>query len=271
MQKELELKEIQQETLGLLRKIIQICDEIHINYFVAYGTLIGAARHKGYIPWDDDFDIWMTRPEFDKFVDYCKTNAAALLPYKLFDFENSPGYPYGIPRFCDTRFRMETAAHNVSLGLFIDVYPLDGLGKNISRAKRKILPRENLWKKCCRFQRAKKYYKSAHLLVNIPNYLVYLFSYLFPMAFYLKKLKNLSKMYSFEDSDYVECYTWEEPFCPKPKECFMDYEYLEFEGIKVKAPKNYDKLLRDIYGDYMVMPPVEQRKPAHNYKIYRNV
>ena len=67
----LTIEEIHEGTLIILKKIIEICDKINVNYFIAYGTLIGAVRHQGFIPWDDDLDIIMLRPEYDKFVAYC--------------------------------------------------------------------------------------------------------------------------------------------------------------------------------------------------------
>ena len=269
MDKELSLEEIHRETLGVLKKLIQICDDIHINYFLAYGSLIGAVRHHGYIPWDDDMDLWMTRPEFEKFVKYCETNAEALLPYKLVSYKNTEGYPYGIPRFCDTTYRMETKAHNVELGTFIDIYPLDGLGHDVREAKKKVFLPAKLWKKLNKFKRSKRYIRSASFLLNIPNYLIYIVSRLFTNRFYLDQLNNLTKTYSVEESDYLECYTWADLYRPKLKECFMGYELLDFEGIKVKVPKGYDKILRDMYGDYMKLPPLEQQKTHHNYRLYR--
>ena len=86
--KELSIEEIHEGTLGILKKIIEICDEINVNYFLAYGSLIGAVRHGGFIPWDDDLDIVMLRPDYEIFNQYCLKHERELYPFKLINRKN---------------------------------------------------------------------------------------------------------------------------------------------------------------------------------------
>ena len=83
--KELSIQEIHEGTLGILKKIIDICDKVGVNYYLAYGSLIGAVRHGGFIPWDDDLDIVMLRPDYEVFCQYCMKHERELYPFKLID------------------------------------------------------------------------------------------------------------------------------------------------------------------------------------------
>ena len=84
--------EFKQYELGTLAKLDEICCENNIKYFVAYGTLIGAIRHKGFIPWDDDADVWMPRKDYDKFIEFCINNENLISPYKLAHYKNNSNY-----------------------------------------------------------------------------------------------------------------------------------------------------------------------------------
>ena len=127
--KELSIEEIHEGTLGILKKIIEICDEINVNYFLAYGSLIGAVRHGGFIPWDDDLDIVMLRPDYEIFNQYCLKHERELYPFKLINRKNEKKYPYNIARFNDLRYRdIYENVQEYDSGMFIDVYPLDGAG-----------------------------------------------------------------------------------------------------------------------------------------------
>ena len=95
-QKELSLDEIHKVTLDTLKIIISICERMKINYFLAYGSLLGAVRHGGFIPWDDDCDLIMTRGDYEKFISYCKENEDSLKPFCIMDESSVADYPYGI-------------------------------------------------------------------------------------------------------------------------------------------------------------------------------
>lgn len=93
---ELTIEDIHSVTLKLVEKLIQICDDVGVNYYVAYGSLIGVVRHKGFIPWDDDFDVVMLRDDYETFCDYCMRHQDDMKPYKLFTRKNEENYPYNI-------------------------------------------------------------------------------------------------------------------------------------------------------------------------------
>ena len=104
---ELSLQEIQKGSLEILRIVAKICDKQGLIYYLAYGTLIGAIRHKGFIPWDDDIDIWMPRNDYKKFIEYFIKHKDELKPYELFSVYNNVDYPYEISRISDNRYVLD--------------------------------------------------------------------------------------------------------------------------------------------------------------------
>ena len=127
--KELTTREMQEVSLEILHTIASICEKQHFRYALIYGTLIGAVRHKGYIPWDDDVDIMMPRPDYDRLLHYLKENIADYPHLKVFNREECLEYPYMITRISDQRYRIKMENEkSFGLGVFIDIYPYDGLG-----------------------------------------------------------------------------------------------------------------------------------------------
>lgn len=275
MEHPLTLAEIHGGTLELVRKIIDICEKLGIGYCIAYGTLLGAVRHQGFIPWDDDFDITMLRPDFEKFSAYCAARAEELKPFCLLSRKNTADYPFNIPRFCDLRYRMETdSVPDAGMGMFVDIYPLDGINRNFA---------ENRWKKQSIYTLYKKYLVSEVALAHqktfttsstrawrtLIRYPLYCYAHLRGDGYFIKKLEKLQNLYPFDRCEYVGLNVWDDGFYVMEKALFQEPETLIFEGLRVKAPRDYDRVLRQCYGDYMRLPPEEKRQPHHEYRLYR--
>ena len=270
-EQELTLKEIHEGSLVILKKIIEICDKIHIDYYLAFGTLLGAVRHKGFIPWDDDMDIMMKRKDYDLFCEYCKKHENELYPFRLMNYHNTKGYPFAISRFCDLSYRMEMEDGNdYGMGMFVDVYPLDGRGTKprefINKyldVKRKILSLGLYYsyEKCIVPQYGniiKRFLRNAFCIL----------ARMLKTQFFINGFEKMARHYSVEESLYISCVIWEKTR-PQNKKWYEDVVYLDFEGIKVKAPKGYHNILKRSYGDYMQLPPEEKRVPYHQYKLFR--
>ena len=269
--KELSIEEIHSGTIEIIKRFINICETNKYTYFTAFGSLIGAVRHKGFIPWDDDFDVYMFREDYDRFISYCIKHEKELYPFKIYSRKNIKGYPYNIARFCDMRYKLVSInSSNVdNMGMFIDIYPLDGAGngKYISTklfsAKNKVL-----------ISLANKAGKNKLIL---PKSRIHQITY--PVAYYvskmigLKRLLNLlekqGKKYKIKDSNYIANLVWTTCPTPLPKKWFSEIDELKFEDITVSVPKGYKKLLTLIYGDYMKLPPEKDRRAQHEYKLYR--
>lgn len=272
--KALTLSEIHEGTLIIVKKIISICEEIDINYFVIYGTLLGTIRHKGFIPWDDDFDIMLFRQDYDKFEEYCLKHEEQLYPFKLVGRKNTVGYPFTINRFCDLRYKMESDTYpDVGMGIFVDIYPFDGIGNDIEQIKKEFKYRFKFLSKGAVFSSIKKFPRSEKgLLVNIANHIFYLFAKCIGPNFFLNRLENLKLRHSITESKYVSCITWSSTkLLIFDKNLFKEYILIDFEDLKVKVPIGYDKILKILYDDYKKLPPENKRTPRHEYKIYKKI
>lgn len=269
---ELSIDEIHNGTIIILKEIIRICDELDIKYYLAFGSLIGAIRHQGFIPWDDDLDIIMLRPDYDIFCNYCLKNAASIQPFKLISRENEKKYPYNIARFNDMRYKaIYENIQDYDSGMFIDIYPFDGIKEMTDseirylNKKRDLFIKMILWSADERFEPSKhnKWYRS------FIKYIARKYSKLKGSEYFLNKMDKFRLLYPYDECDYVAEMVWDIQTVPCKKEWFGEGTFVKFEEIMVRAPKDFDSFLKKYYGDYMKMPPLDKRVPTHGYKLYK--
>ena len=270
----LSLQEIQKVSLDILKFVAKICEDNSIQYYLMYGTLIGAIRHKGYIPWDDDVDIMMPRPDYIKFLQYAKTHKEEFGHYEIFNRETNKNYIYGITRVSDSRYKIiEEGRTNYGIGIFIDIYPYDGLGNESTEA---LLTLKKTRKYCDKIvgiihpQQQKKHYKNikefySSIYHKIKNKIL-------GVNYYYKKLDKLSTKYSYDESTFVGPVIW---FFSQPQKVLFrrslfgnNYKHI-FVDREFNIPIYYDNLLTQEYGDYMTLPPEEKRTGHHDYKAYK--
>ncbi len=254
---ELTLHELQQVSLNLLLDVHQFCDAHKIKYSIAYGTLIGALRHKGFIPWDDDIDIIMMRDEYERFIKIYQDDYYKLIPGK--DLANH--YHVVISdNSTQLVFNKNTANdYFYKGGLWVDVFPIDSVPDKTSEY-RSLMRKIHLM---AGLEQASQYKKNIYR--TLPYYLLKPFSGLFG-----KKALDLILSYNNKSTSNVanlSLYYLNYPSFPaKYMDVFVD---VEFEGVKFKAMKHYDEFLKGIYGDYMQLPPLEERIPRHAYSVYK--
>lgn len=248
----------QEIILKILIEIKKICVNHNIKYFLAYGTLLGAVRHKGFIPWDDDIDIVMFREDYEKFLSIADKELPEY--YKL----RKPGdkdYPFYFAKIDDmrtTKIEQSTIKSKYKSGCWVDIFPIDGRPKN--KCARKIYDLNFIlkWFVCC--------IKTRNLSDNASSSKIKKYLYKHGKTTDIRKLicrfERYCKKHSVNSSNYVSLDEIRHIRSIKKKYYEEQTEY-EFEGEKFTSVKDYDGYLRFIYNDYMKLPSEEDRQP-HN-------
>ena len=271
---ELSLNEIQQETLKNLKFLDSICKKLNINYFLAYGTLLGAIRHNGLIPWDDDIDIMLLRKDLEILISYFNEHKNDFGSFKICTRTNTKNYTASIPRFVNTDFIYESDysyEKKYELGTFIDLYPLDNATNSESG--------------CHKLGKKVRFLNKLYIISKNPDNgkkgLKKLFRYV--TAFFINLIWDKNFDFDAHLADFLDKKTSDSdkyvsilydrtrnPYCDAfPKIFFSKPIHHNFEDFSAPIPENFDSILKTLYGDYMQLPPEDKRKPHHNYKIYR--
>lgn len=262
-----DLKEVQSIELRILDYISEVCRVNNLTYFLAGGTLLGAVRHKGFIPWDNDVDISMPRPDYDKLIQILRKENNSR--YRLYHIENKNRYYYTFAKIVDTNTVLNELARDTTIdgmGLFVDIFPVDGINDN-DECARQQLHFINKWS-----------YKIAMSVTSSEGLTLF------------RKLKHCFWYNLFHIIGRERCFNYvnntmkKTPFgttkrvvstygLRKEKEiidysCFASTVELEFEGRKYSAPVGYKQYLTQMYGDYMKLPPIEERVAPHDVEIY---
>ena len=257
-----DIKIIQDKILSILKEFINICEENNLTYYALGGTLLGAVRHQGFIPWDDDIDIGMLREDYEKF----KKMAPNLLPSNL-SIVNNP-LNLDITQLVDKNVTIKFI--NAESNVFIDIFPLDGYPEKGSFAAKLHSSRVLFQRMLCKISildllEDKDRGTIENLIVKISKTLR--IQKLLPKDALVKNLHKLIQKYDFKTSPYVGNvlgrYREREIV---PSEYFKEPVSLIFEDTMINCPTKYKKYLSEIYGDYMKLPPVEDRV-AHNIEL----
>ena len=267
--KKIGLDEIHMITLDLMDQFHNFCEENNLVYVLNNGTLLGAIRHKGFIPWDDDFDVMMPRKDYDRLFALLENKCDGR--YRLITRGNTPNYYNGIARFCDMKYIYQTEldVKQYEQGVFIDVYPLDACGKDEEETEKVHLPVRKLNAKYIMYCNKTSLSSKARTLLRIPYYYYLHFRY---GKNFGKNIEQMTRdiIYShFNDhSEYVGMY-WENKDFRLYQRNWMDKrEMHDFEDRKYWISSEYDAVLTTQYGDYMTPPPQDQRIGNHSYSIY---
>ncbi len=268
-EKPMTMQEIQFVSLGILKKISEVCESNGFRYTLAYGTLIGAIRHKGFIPWDDDIDIQMPRPDYNRFLRYMVEHPIDNI--KVFNHKYVKGYPSGISRICDMRYKLvEKVTKSCDLGIFVDVYPIDGLASSYSEAKEVYGETDILRANLLRF--INKELGFAYLLSKFmsPRYMLSgLILRLRGLSSVQSELEKTASRHPFSECEYVGIPNWNWIRLVYKREWYEKYVKVQFEDSYFWASAYYDDILKAEYGDYMQLPPVEKRIYHHGYMVYK--
>lgn len=268
---ELNLTEIQQAALSVLLDLVEIIDKLELHYSLAWGTLLGAVRHKGFIPWDDDVDIMMPRPDYDRLMSYCLNNKNELIPYEMINIYSNPGYVYVLSRFSDTRYTIDYKnVRDYGLGIFVDIYPVDGLGTTYNEAQYYI-KRNAFNRRLAKLVETDYFIKSPNgLIKTMCKFPLYLLAKSIGRSKLIESIDKSCAKVNYDTSKFVGIPTVEiEDKYIIPREWLEDYTTLLFEGHSFSVISRYDSFLTQRYGDYMKLPPENERVAHHYYSAYK--
>lgn len=243
--------------LNILSEIHNFCKANNIQYSLAFGTLLGAIRHKGFIPWDDDLDIMMTRPNLERFVKEYKGNNQ----YEVFTNTDNKCLVYGFARVQDKTTCSYNGRRKMP-GVNVEIYPIDGVPSSDTEA--------------LDFYKGIEDFKSKEKKVILIYHLMVKYG-LWPFhktPFFIKGFINdyhdYGTRYDYKTSNHVAL-LFGNPYKFKKfeKSIFERVVEVPFENKLFNVLIDYEVVLKAFYNDYMQLPPIEKRVPAHGVRYYR--
>lgn len=261
----IQIDELKRIELEIMDEIDRICKENNIQYYLFGGTLIGAVRHKGFIPWDDDIDICMLREDYDRFESIM--NSTKNEKIRLFTSRNTPGYFHPWNKVCAIGTEViEPGVKPIKgLGVFIDIFPMDNT-PNSTIATRVLQVRLYFNYKLKWYSSLKEYVESNNVIKNLVGKIMFSHARRFPPEKYARRMDKLSprglKAKQLINSMGGGVSVYSSGIFDKAIIC-------DFEDREFPIPSGYDELLRVLYGDYMTLPPVEKRQGGHQVTAYR--
>ena len=262
--------------LDILKAFMQICDRHGLRYYCCAGTAIGAVRHHGIIPWDDDIDVIMPRPDYDRLLEIAKVEDFG--KYEIISPYSDPTYPLFFSKLSDrTTTLIEERERPCVIGLYVDIFPLDATDDDVEKAKMLKAKYTKIINRLNAVSTHNSFGEYIHLLTDTKEWGRFVIK---TIAFFcrskvrrylLAQMEEISHRYDYDKARNVQVYTgsygYKEIF---PKEWLGEGKMFPFEDIEVPLPQEYDKYLRHFFGDYMQFPPVEQRVEKHN-RAYVNL
>lgn len=268
--KELNKNEIREIQLEILKKSVDFFEENELKYFLCGGTLLGAVRHQGYIPWDDDIDLMMPRPDYEKLKKIFSIEGFSLIDY------NTKGQNYNLPFIKiqkEGTILKELPALKLEMGINIDIFPIDGFPND----KKELELHIDILKKFINkiLFKNSNYSKQSHsvwwksLISKISYFFKRLSTNFYSNRNISKRINKIAGKYVFGTENQSGIAVWGygiKEVCPTG--VFKETTEVLFEDRKYKSPKDFKTYLTCIYGDYLKLPPEKERVPHHNIKAF---
>lgn len=252
-----DIRPVQLRVLDILLAVDQVCRKQNLRYYIIAGTLLGAIRHKGFIPWDDDLDIGMPRKDYEKFMSHAKEWMPEY--FEAINGQNDPEYPLSFAKIQDARTTLIERKHlKYTGGIYIDVFPLDGVPNN------KLV---QIW----HFTRFAYFNKMLYFIFRDPykhgkgsgSWIPLLARRMYTKAGLQQKLKKMMTKYDFDTSDFI-CDYDDGRKGILPKKVMGNPTAILFEGKEVWGLADPHAYLANKYGNYMEIPP-QNKQRQHNF------
>ena len=263
-QTDYDLHDLQQRLIPIMETLFRVCAEHNLRCYLWAGTFLGAVRHKGFIPWDDDVDLGMPRPDYDILMAHASEWVPA--PYEIIGPHVTLDCPHRFAKIIDSSTTLlERPDFLYPEGIYVDIMPIDGMTSDEAERHRHMKA----------FRRAKKMlffssrdpYKHGR---GLQAWLGVLYQKLFPQTKSQDRIQKIMRKYKFDDCDMTVEYDFNERAI-LPKSIYAETKMYEFEGRQFPGVADYDAYLGHIYGDYMTPPPPEKRAQHKFYYLDFNM
>ena len=255
-----EIKSLQNIQLEIALEIKRICEIKNIDYFLKSGSLIGAIRHNGFIPWDDDLDLGMMRNSMDAFI--IAFNEIGNENYSLQSMDTDIHYGFDHIKIMkkDTLYLESGNLNNLKMnGIFVDIFPFDKVPS--SKIKQFIHKKSTyFFKSALLIRSGYKPYEGRTKVVQARNSIISLFIHLLPRSFYVMMTKLTTRFFNDNETEFVTNFA---NLYAYKRSIFEGRQDFKFENEVLKGLKNYDEYLTFVYGDYMTIPPKEAQVTNH--------
>ena len=259
--KEMSFEETKQVELEILKHFAAFCDANGLRYFLAYGTLIGAVRHKGFIPWDDDIDVWMPRPDYNRLLEIFNSQNGR---YRVVNpYEKISRHTFA--KIIDTQtVKIEQMIDYSNGYIGIDVFPLDGEPSDELEFSKWYVKLQKQYKRHSFFVIENKGGLKRKFLLPILKFV------LRNKDIYLRKANKLHLKFPYQKCEYIGAVESVYNFKSNryKREWFDESTEIDFEDTKFKVPVGYHKILTQMYGDYMKLPPKEKQVTHHSNNTF---
>lgn len=259
----LDSAQIRQRQLEMLDRFCDFCASKGLNYSLSGGSLLGAVRHKGFIPWDDDVDLMMPRPDYERFLGSFNSESDH---FKALNFRVDPDFPRPFTKITDPGTRIVARNGISKYGIFLDLFPIDGQPDSEEETARYVAEYERLNRLF--YKKTPLYRMSDNPLVKVKSALR---SPFFPQREEtMGKIERLIGEYPFGSTGFAGAVMGGSRMGTHvPVGVFKEFTLMEFEGREVSCITDFDTYLTRMYGDYMTPPPPRERRTGHFGKVYR--
>lgn len=266
MRRNIDVEELKNIQMDILQHVCDFCSKNNIKVFLSGGTLIGAVRHHGYIPWDDDIDIQMMREDYDKFIrEYPKKDNS---PYKLISYETDKKLPLTFAKVIESRTVLhDELSGSYPMGVYIDIFPIDKVPESLklqTHLYRKAKFYINLF-----LLKQFSFARRRGFLMNVALFFGKLLLSFIPTSVITAKIIKTAKSYKDQGSTLCGCVVWGYGIREvHPIKDMDEAVMMDFEDRKFPVPAGYDSYLHAVYGNYMQLPPKDEQVSHHHFEAY---